>query len=490
MMALIRCEECEGRVSDRAPACPHCGCPISPTFEEAPGAEPTPPGAGASHVFISYQSADRDNARCVADALERRGWPVWWDRDIQAGQAFRTMIQKALDGAACGVVLWTSHSVDSEWVQEEAQVAKARGILVPVLMEDVRQPLGFGQVQAADLTRWDGSPDDPQLAELLAAVAALMGSNGVPSLLDDAEWALVSRSSRRRRGLARDARAEEERSAAEAAEEAAAQAEAERRAAAQEGRVEEEVDAAQRASELEQAAQLAREAAEGREARLAMELAEEQAAELRAIAARRSAREAETRAAEDAAHAAEDAAERTSALRAAAAADKQAAEDAAAGRAPAIEERARVIATEAARSESSWFRFPKEGVATLLGGLIVVVSAFLPWVNPDIGVGSSAGDTAMDLPIGFLFDYEVDAGNSIGVVLLVVGGLGAVLSLFRIPRWITVILGIVAIVVAATFFVQVLRILIDVEEAERYFELLRIGPAVALLGGVAMSSGR
>ena len=28
-MALIKCEECGKEISDRADACPHCGCPIS-----------------------------------------------------------------------------------------------------------------------------------------------------------------------------------------------------------------------------------------------------------------------------------------------------------------------------------------------------------------------------------------------------------------------------------------------------------------------------
>ena len=204
-MALIRCEECDGQVSDRAEHCPHCGCPVpAPAPEPAPPDDaagvPLPPpstGAGqettpaprpagadpatagdrppaAPHVFISYQSDDREQARSVAEALERRGWPVWWDRDIQAGEAFRNMIEGALVDAACVVVLWTSQSINSEWVQEEAQVAKSRGVLVPVLLDEVRQPLGFGQVQAADLVGWDGSPSDPHLDVLLRGVAVFM----------------------------------------------------------------------------------------------------------------------------------------------------------------------------------------------------------------------------------------------------------------------------------------------------------------------------
>lgn len=39
-MALIQCPECEGKVSDKAQACPHCGCPISSASQE-PARSPT-----------------------------------------------------------------------------------------------------------------------------------------------------------------------------------------------------------------------------------------------------------------------------------------------------------------------------------------------------------------------------------------------------------------------------------------------------------------
>jgi hypothetical protein len=214
---------------------------------------------------------------------------------------------------------------------------------------------------------------------------------------------------------------------------------------------------------------------------LAVELAEEHAAEVRAVAARRKAREAETKAAEAAATAAEEAAQRTAALREAAAVDKQAAEELAAGRAPEIEARARTIATEAARAESSWFRFPKEGVATLIGGILVAVAAFAVWRD---------SLTAMDLPLEVLTDASRIDGEGLGIALLAVGGAGAVLALFRIPRWITVVLGVVVLLSSASFLVQLLRTLIDAEEADQFFSIVGIGPAIALLGGALMSSGR
>src|SRR4051794_34440499 len=41
-MALINCPECGARVSDRAPACPKCGCPISEPPRERRSHEPAP----------------------------------------------------------------------------------------------------------------------------------------------------------------------------------------------------------------------------------------------------------------------------------------------------------------------------------------------------------------------------------------------------------------------------------------------------------------
>ena len=35
-MGLITCPDCGGMVSDRAAACPHCGCPAEAFFENAP----------------------------------------------------------------------------------------------------------------------------------------------------------------------------------------------------------------------------------------------------------------------------------------------------------------------------------------------------------------------------------------------------------------------------------------------------------------------
>jgi len=515
-MALIDCPECGRDVSDRAPTCPHCGVPIARSLrpvEDQPadvtihppeaatveasssssglepgnlepqadeGIPPTPPASDPhakaqplladGHVFLSYKSEDRHRARMVAEALERRGWPVWWDRDIQAGQAFRRVIAQALDDAVCMVVLWTEMSVESDWVQEEAQEAKVRSILIPVLLDEVRPPLGFGQTQAASLVGWSGAPDDPMLDGLLRGVATHLGLADVPPLLGEEDWGAIVESERTMRGRAAAARAPEERAAAAASREEADRAASERVAASDAGDTEVAADAARREADAVAAADIATDAAERREAEMAAELAAEHAVALRAVAARRAEKQAEAQAAEESARRAEEereairitgereaaarAVEREATLRIAeevAQAAEETADQVAASRASPKRWAASGIGATEEAAKASWFRFPHEGVATLLGAVLVAVSVFVPWAEGE--------QTALNFPLRFLLNNEEGEGSDLGTLLLAAAIIGGILALFRVPRWITVILGVVAVVVALLFLVQVVRTL-------------------------------
>jgi len=75
-------------------------------------------------IFISYASVDRPVARRLADALEARGWSVWWDHsNLHGGQHFDRMIEDAIATARVAVVVWSPHSTKSDWVRAEAAQA-------------------------------------------------------------------------------------------------------------------------------------------------------------------------------------------------------------------------------------------------------------------------------------------------------------------------------------------------------------------------------
>jgi tetratricopeptide (TPR) repeat protein len=117
-------------------------------------------------VFISYSSEDRDRVRPLAEALQKRGLTVWWDRALAAGDDYASVIARALSEAKAVVVVWSRVSVDSAWVRDEAAHARDAGRLVPVFLDKVQIPLGFGAINAEDFTQWNGAAGAPQI-ELL-----------------------------------------------------------------------------------------------------------------------------------------------------------------------------------------------------------------------------------------------------------------------------------------------------------------------------------
>jgi hypothetical protein len=136
-----------------------------------------------SDIFLSYKRDDEPKAGKLVAALEAEGLSVWWDRGLPGGEEWRANIERALNQAKCVIVLWTHASVDQaegRFVRDEASRAYGRHILVPVLMERVSPPLGFGEVQAIDLVNWRGSRRDPFFQDLVAAVRAKLEGRDVP----------------------------------------------------------------------------------------------------------------------------------------------------------------------------------------------------------------------------------------------------------------------------------------------------------------------
>ena len=128
-----------------------------------------------SDIFISYSSLDRGKAKQLATALMVTGWSVWWDRTIPAGKEFDDVIEEAIDQAKCMIVFWSKNSVASRWVKTEAAEGAERHILIPVLIENVKIPLAFKRIQAADLIGWDGDITSDKFSKLVADISTIIG---------------------------------------------------------------------------------------------------------------------------------------------------------------------------------------------------------------------------------------------------------------------------------------------------------------------------
>jgi len=134
-------------------------------------------------IFLSYAREDLERARMLAERLEWHGWSVWWDRHIPHGQDFTAYIQGQLDEARCILVLWSKASVASPFVRDEAAEG-LNGRLVPLLLDGVKQPLGFRQLNAANLSDWTGDASHDEFVRLLTSIGAIVAPKAEPPAPD------------------------------------------------------------------------------------------------------------------------------------------------------------------------------------------------------------------------------------------------------------------------------------------------------------------
>jgi hypothetical protein len=130
-----------------------------------------------SDIFLSYASPDRPFAEKLSHALEQQELSVWWDRTIPPGKTFDEVIEAALNEARSVIVIWSKTAVASQWVRAEAGDAMNRGIMIPILHEEVTLPLVFRQIQAAQLSDWKGEVDHPGFQQVLQAIRGVIGQS-------------------------------------------------------------------------------------------------------------------------------------------------------------------------------------------------------------------------------------------------------------------------------------------------------------------------
>jgi adenylate cyclase len=121
-------------------------------------------------IFVSYARSDRARVAPLVAAIEAKGWSVWWDPEIAAGQQFDDQIDAELQAASAVLVVWTPTSVASRWVRGEARDAAERGILVPVRFEDARLPIDVRAIQTTDLDKWGEDPASAPFQDLLRSL--------------------------------------------------------------------------------------------------------------------------------------------------------------------------------------------------------------------------------------------------------------------------------------------------------------------------------
>jgi hypothetical protein len=130
-------------------------------------------------IFLSYARDDLTTAQHMAEVLEARGWSVWWDRKIAPGLSYEMVIEQELTSAKCVLVLWSSASIASSWVRNEAAEAQDRAKLIPILIERVKVPIAFRHMQTCDLTAWNGTSPDAEWDAVVERIGQLQGGQPV-----------------------------------------------------------------------------------------------------------------------------------------------------------------------------------------------------------------------------------------------------------------------------------------------------------------------
>ena len=110
-------------------------------------------------VFISYAREDRSQAAELAQLLEEAGYTVWWDWRLVGGSQYREIIDAKLTEARKVIVLWSVRSVGSAFVIDEAQEAKDKRKLIPIVIDASRPPLGFRDIHTLYIKKFHAVSD-------------------------------------------------------------------------------------------------------------------------------------------------------------------------------------------------------------------------------------------------------------------------------------------------------------------------------------------
>ena len=102
----------------------------------------------AEHIFISYSKKDSNFALKLADNLVLAGHKVWIDRSLKVGEDWADTIEDNLAKASGVIVVLSSNSIASNWVQHEGSIAY--GLKKPMY------PLLISELPVEDLPIWAG----------------------------------------------------------------------------------------------------------------------------------------------------------------------------------------------------------------------------------------------------------------------------------------------------------------------------------------------
>lgn len=136
-----------------------------------------PDDAPGPDIYLLYAQPDAPIAERLARHCRARGWRVFTDVQLMGGRNWIEDNAQALEAARLVVVLWSSHSVTSEFVLDAATRGWNREVLIPVRIEAVDIPAPFNRLNTLDVVDWSGEQDH-RVHALLDALAPRLAPRG------------------------------------------------------------------------------------------------------------------------------------------------------------------------------------------------------------------------------------------------------------------------------------------------------------------------
>lgn len=134
------------------------------------------------YAFISYSTKNQKEADAMRDLFRKNGIDTWMaPYDIPVGSRYAQVVNQALKGCACLVLLLTDEAQNSTWVSKEVERAVSyRRTIVPLQLEAIKLNDEFELYISTDqimaIPKID--EDSPEVQKMLQAVSVYTGTEG------------------------------------------------------------------------------------------------------------------------------------------------------------------------------------------------------------------------------------------------------------------------------------------------------------------------
>ena len=125
-------------------------------------------------VYVAYARQDRERLRVVGELLRQEGWDSWMD-PAEPKPDLSPIADLKLGWSKAVLVLWSDSARRSEYVRSEAATGLYKNKLIQARIDSEPPPRPFDEMDAVDLSRWNGDPDDPNWRRLTAMLRNCAG---------------------------------------------------------------------------------------------------------------------------------------------------------------------------------------------------------------------------------------------------------------------------------------------------------------------------